>query len=405
MRFQTGSLFVSLWFIGILSTPCEAALAQTADGELSQLRYAQELIAASQDQKTYHQAARILRRLSGSQDAKIRHDAAVCQAANNLRHGLLANTRQTYLDLLAQNPMDADALALQAEYERLPLHCLSSYYHSQSDEKRNNKQAAGITYDSYWGHNFYLSRDYSQHHLTANGHSASYLASVSELKRQFAWGSISGAISSYFKANAKSGGRLALTYEPADSSELLLEAGRRLHEHAGTVRSGIRETYQGLTFKHDLTAKTTFVLGAESAELTDQNAYREYRAKLIQRLQKRHNYQDALQLTGSSRHYDHEQISYDAPRRRLEYAAGFSRQWNSARKSARFTWQTLLGRQRDNEERPSFTPAVHLEYRRDFRHHQNLTIDSTYKRYLHQPADSHRRHESCSLGIRYAWCW
>ncbi|SHK85757.1 hypothetical protein SAMN05216582_1217 [Selenomonas ruminantium] len=385
------------------------------------LRYAQELVQAGQDygndavnfkrderlanRSYYHEAAKILRQLIHSQDEDIAHEAQAAMAVNKMHNELLADSRRGLQDMLDKDNEDMLALAARGEYERLQLHNLKAGYSSSLDDKRNREQTANIDYDSYWGRNFYLSQEYARHWLQDDDDNVAFGESATGLRKKFVWGEIAGEWIRYDGARAKNGYSLSVEYDFNDVTHLDYQVGRRLHDHAGTVREGIRENYQEVSVLHQLTPQTTLQGSYQWADLTDQNKYREYDAGLAHLLQIKHNYSDRLQLNYSHSKYKREMWSYDSPQRRVEYTAGFRREWNLPQKGVTWQWQSNLNWSQDNDERMGFSPYTRLAYKKEFPHNQSLELGGTYRKYYRRTGQNPRRRDGYALDISYNWGW
>ncbi len=389
--------------------------------EYWQLQYAQSLVQAGRDydnnalnfkrderladRSYYHEAAKLLRQLIHSQDEDIAHEAQAAIAVNKMHNELLADSRRGLQDMLDKDNDDMLALAAGGEYERLQLYNLQAGYESSLDDKRNREQTASIDYDSYWGQNFYLSREYARHWLQDDGRSATFWESTIGLRKKYDWGEIAGEGIRYDGAGVKSGYSLSAGYDFSDVTHLHYQLGRRLHNHAGTVREGIRENYQEISVLHQLTPQTSLQGSYQWANLTDQNEYWEYNVGLNHLVQIKHNYSDRLQLSYGHSKYEREIWFYDSPWRRVEYMAGWVRKWNLPRKNVTWQWQSNLSWSRDNDERMSFSPAMRLAYRKEFPHNQSLELGGTYRKYYRQTGQSKRRHDGYALDISYNWGW
>lgn len=391
------------------------------DKEAYQLEYARNLVNAGQDYaneslnfkrdeclegSSYnHEAAKVLRRLLKSQNKDIVHEAEVLQAANKMHNELLADSRKALQDLLKRDRDDVSVLAVQGEYERQQLHNLVSYYDNSVDNRGNRQQSAGLGYNSYWGHNVYVSRDYSRHWLHDDDDSATFWQSTLALRKKMTWGEFAGEWIRYDDVGTRSGYALSWGYDFNDKTHMDYEMGRRLHKHVGAINAGIREKYQEVTLSHQLTPKTRLAGSYQWANLTDDNKYREYSFDIDHLLQVKHNYSDRLETSYSRGRYAQEVGRYDSPGRRVDYSAGFSRKWNFPKINTIWQWQTNLSWGKDNDEHMAFSPQIKLMYQHDFLHNQSLQLGIVYRRYYRQMADGNRRHEGYGAEAGYTWRW
>ena len=389
--------------------------------DLYQLRYAQALVNANQDydneavnfkrderlsgRSYYHEAARILRRLSKSQNEDIAHEAKVAMAANKMNNELLADSRRGLRELLAKDHDDMAAQAVQGEYERLRMHSLTTAYENTLDNRRAREQKVSLGYDSYWGHNFYVNREYARRFLQDDDDKAAFWQSTSSLRRAFDWGELGGSWLRYDGAGVKSGYSLSCGLDFSDVTKMELEAGRRLHGNTGAVLAGIRENYQELSLTHQLTPQTSLQGDISWAQLTDENRYREYGIEIRHLLQVKHNYSDRLQAGYSRGQYARDVWTYDSPWRRDEYTLSFIRKWNLPRKAVSWRWQSNLNWSRDNDESMGFSPYMRLIYQKGFKHNQNLTVGATYRRYYRQTDNNGRHRDGYGAEISYNWEW
>ena len=398
-------------------------LGKTAEEkEAYQLLYAQNLVNAGRDlynenrnfqrdealndRSYYHEAAKILRQLQKSHNPDIVHEAKVTQAANKLNNELLADTRQGLRELLAEDDSDMAALTVQNAYESQQLHSLTTFYESAVDNKRNRQQAAGIGYDSYFGHNIYVSREIRRNWLNDDDSYAAFWQSSTGLRKKYDWGEIAGEWIRYNGAGVKSGYNLSLGFDLGDATQIGYERGMRLHSHAGAIIDHLREKYQSVSLHHQLTPKTSFNGSYEWAALDDQNKYRSYELELNHLLQIKRNFSDRLLAGYNHTNYDHEEWRYDSPRRRQDYTLNWQRKWNYPKIATGWLWETGLGWGHDNDDRMEITPHVRLEYIKEFPHNQQLRLGTSYYKYFRQAnTANNRRHDGYQFSVRYNWRW
>lgn len=416
-----GAAFIAEGRIG-LARKLFASLGTTSqEREIYQLRYAQALVNAGQDydneamnfkrderlsdRSYYHEAAKILRQLVKSENKEIAHEAKTAMAANKMHNELLADSRRGLRELLAEDHDDMGVQAVQSEYERLRLHSLTAVYENALDNRRSREQKIGLVYDSYWGNNVYVNREYARHFLQDDDDKAAFWQSNTGLRKKFDWGEIGGSWIRYDGAGVKSGYNLSLGFDFSDVTKLECEAGRRLHSHTGAVLERIRENYQEVSLTHQLTPQTSIQGSVAWAQLTDKNRYREYGASLNHILQLKHNYSDRLQVGYSRGKFAREAWAYDSPWRRDEYTLSFARKWNLPKKEVTWQWQTNLNWGRDNNEVMGYSPYMRLLYKKGFKHNQNLTIGGTYRRYYRQTGNNRHHRDGYGAEISYNWEW
>ena len=393
-----------------------------AEKESYQLLYAQSLVNAGRDlnnedlnfrrdeglkeRSYYHEADKILRQLQHSKNPEIAHEAKVTQAANKMNNELLTDTRTSLQELLTEDDSDMSALSVQNAYESQTLHSLTTFYKTSLDNKRNRQQSAGIRYDSYWGHNVYLSREIRRNWLNDDDSHAVYWQHTTGLRKKHTWGEIAGEWIRYNGAKVKNGYNLAIAFDLSDTTNIGYEYGMRLHSHAGTIKNGIREHYQSVSLNHQLTPRTAFNASYTWATLADQNKYREYELEINQLLQVKRNFSDRLLLGYSHTNYDREEWFYDSPDRRLDYTLSWQRKWNYPKISTSWLCETSLGWGHDNDERMEFTPHIRLEYVKDFPHNQQLRLGTTYYQYFRQAdTNNNRRNNGYQFSASYNWRW
>ncbi|MCR5447723.1 MAG: hypothetical protein K6E80_08930 [Schwartzia sp.] len=359
------------------------------------------------DRNFYHEAEGILRRLEKSSNPDIAHDAEVGRYANRLHKGLLADSRRGLKKLLEADAGDAAALAVKSEYVRNPQHELSTFYRESLDDDNNRERSAGASYESYWGNNFYVSREVSRFWLRDGKTKAVYWQSASGLRRQFDWGSVYGELTRYSGTGKKYGFRAELEYEFNDLTKLSLEVGRRMHRHAAAVAEGVSENYRSVRLSHILTPRLTVEGSYEWARLSDDNKFRSYSADVEYLLQVRHNFRDKLRAEYSKEKYA-EDRAYDSPWRRDDYSIGFARKWDFPKIQTSWELTTGLGWSRDNDEKTSFAPGMRLEYTKGFADNQSLVVGLTLVRYFNkEESDDERKHRKSGyvLDISYNWGW
>ena len=393
-----------------------------AEKEAYQLIYAQNLTNVNRDllnedrnfqrdelldnRSYYHEADNILRKLRQSSDADIAHDAKVAHAANSLNNELLADARGSLQELLAEDDGDMAAITVQNAYESQLLHSLSTFYESSIDNKRNQQQSVGISYENYMGHNIYLAHDISRNWLQDDDSNAAFWQSTTGIRKKYCWGEIAGEWIHYDVTDAKSGYNMGIIFDINDATKIGYARGMRLHNHAGTVTNSIREKYHTISLSHQLTPKTALAAQYEWAELDDQNKYREYELELNHLLQVKHNFSDRLLLGYSHTNYDREEWFYDSPKRRQDYSLAWQRKWNYPQIETSWLCETALGWGHDNEDSMEFTPHIRLEYTKDFPHNQQLRLGTAFYKYFHQPSTANnRRNDGFQFSASYNWRW
>ena len=384
------------------------------------LRYARALVNAGQDYSNnalnfrrdeylsdrsyYHEAARVLKGLLKSGDGETAHEAKVLLAANKLHHGMLADSRRTVQELLAEDTSDVSALAVQGEADLLRLHSLSPFYEAARDDKGNLEQRAGLSYGAYLGQNVYFRGEAGRRFLQDGETHASFWQGAVSLGRKFDWGQIAAEWIGYEGAGTRWGCNFSLDYDFNDDTTLKLEGGRRIHDHVGAVLAGISEKYWAVTLRHQLTPRTSIQGSYEWDSLSDDNKYRGYGLSLNHLLQVKHNFSDRLLASYSHGSYEQEMWEYDSPWRRQDYTLGLVRRWSLPRREAAWQLEPSLSWGRDNDERFSFAPQLRLSYTKSFRHGQSLEVGAAYRRYCHQAASRTRR-DGYAFDISYSWEW
>lgn len=393
-----------------------------AEKESYQLLYAQNLVNVSRDLENetlnfqrderladrsyYHEAAAILRKLQHSQNPEIVRAAKTAQAANDLNNELLANARSNLQELLAEDDSDMAALSVQNAYESQTLHSLTAFYESSLDNKRNQQQTAGFSYDSYMGHNLYVSRELRRNWLHDDDSTAVYWQNTTGLRQKYTWGDIAGEWIRYSDAGVKNGYNLSVSYDLGDAAKIGYTYGMRLHNHAGTVKNGIREHYQTIDFSQQISPQTAFNASYTWATMADQNKYREYELEFNHLLQVKRNFSDRLLMSYSHANYDREEWFYDSPKRRQDYTLNWQRKWSYPRIETTWLWETGLSWGRDNDERLEFTPHIRLEYTKAFPHNQELRLGAAIYRYFRQADnDASRRPDGYQFSASYNWRW
>lgn len=417
-----GDAFLSEGRVGFARRLYGLLGATESEREEYQLRYALALVNVGQDyynedlnfrrdellggRDFYHEAEEILEKLEKSANPGIAHDAEAGRYANRLHKGLLADSRRGLQKMLTADPNDTAALRVKNEYERNPQHELSVYYGESLDNKRNREREAGASYESYWGNNFYVSREVSRHWLKDGDSKAVYWQSSSGLRKQFDRWSIYGELARYSGTGRKYGFKAEIVYDFNDVTKLSLEAGRRMHSHAAAVANHISENYRSVTLSHILTPKLTLTGRYEWSRLSDDNKYRSYGIDADYLLQVRHNFSDRLKAAYSKEKYDRE-MEYDSPWRRDDYSMSFARRWNFSGQQASFEWMTALGWSRDNDESTSFTPSMRLEYTKGIAFNQSITVGLTLKKYFRQESsyEGRRRNSGYNFDISYNLGW
>lgn len=417
-----GDAFLSEGRVGLARKLYGLLGAAEEEREEYQLRYGLALVNVGQDyyndalnfkrdellggRDFYHEAEAVLAGLEKSTNTDIAHDAEIGRYANKLHKGLLADSRSGLKKILTDDPNDTAALSVKNEYERNPQHELSAYYKESLDDENNKERSAGASYESYWGNNFYVSREVSRHWLRDGDTKAVYWQSASGLKRQFDWGSVYGELIRYSGTGKKYGFKAEVEYEFNDLTKLSLEAGRRMHRHAVAVKEGISENYRSVELSHILTPRLTVSGTYEWARLSDDNKHRAYSVEADYLVQVRHNYRDKLRAEYSKEKYA-EDKDYDTPWRRDDYSISFSRKWDYPKIQVSWEWTTALEWSRDDDEKTSFSPGMRLEYKKGFADNQSLVIGLTVERYLNQEnsdEESHRK-SGYALDVTYNWGW
>lgn len=392
-----------------------------AEKEAYQLLYVQNLVNVNRDidneisnfqrderldgRSYYHEADDILRKLLQSNNPDIVHEARVAQAANNLNNELLADARSELQKLLAEDDSDMAALTVQNMYESQQLYSLTTYYENSIDNKRNQQNAAGISYENYLGQNIYLSHDIRRRWLHDDDSNVAFWQSTSGVRKKFGWGEITGEWIHYDVADAKNGYNMGIVFDINDATKIGYTRGMRLHDHAGTISNSIREKYQTINVNHQITPKTAFAAQYEWAALDDQNKYWEYELELNHLLQVKHNFSDRL-LAGYSRaSYDREVWYYNSPERRQDYTLGWQRKWNYPQIETTWLCETVLGWGHDNDDSMEFTPHIRLEYTKDFPHNQQLRLGTAFYKYFNQTDSDNRRNDGYQFSASYNWRW
>lgn len=359
------------------------------------------------DGRTYYHEAQ--RNFSALKDDPVLGLAAKSgMAENKVKKGLYADADAILQQVSSKDETNANLFSPKLENDMRPESSLHTYFENGMDYKKDHSIEFGMDFQKYIGGNFYKTDSVSHHVLHDDESDASYNQMRSGVSYHFDRGQFDLTYDRYSGGDYSSsnGLRSLVTYEFNDLAQITFETGKRPHETATAVSAGIHERFKTLQWAQIVNDRTRFTFGYNWNTLSDGNHYSGYDAATTYNLTTTPGHRDNLLFTYGHGHYDSESLSYDSPKRRVDYAAGFSRKWLIPRRERTIESITMLSWGHDNDEAKEFAPSTRIELTQNLPGNQSIVIGGEYSWHQNRATDeTNRRSSGYLFDINYYLEW